>query len=163
MVRFQTEHRFGAPGPAVVTLLADPAFYLGLTLPDLGQPEVLEEHDDESSTVIRLRYEYQGSLDPIVLRLLGSRQLRWIQEVRVDLSTSSGSLHFEVETDPRRLHGAATFVVTTTAAGSVRHLDGDLVVSIPGIGRMAERRIVPGVLQRLDIEAQGIDDRLRPG
>jgi hypothetical protein len=163
MVRFQAEHRFGAPEAAVATLLADPAFYLGLALPDLGQPEILEKRQDRTEMVIRLRYEYEGSLDPIALRLLGASQLRWIQEVRVDLPATSGSLRFEAEKDPRRLHGAANFVLTAAAGGSVRRLDGDLVVAVPGIGRMAERRIVPGVLHRLDVEAQAIEDRLCPG
>jgi hypothetical protein len=31
------------------------------------------------------------------------------------------------------------------------------VVAVPGIGRMAERRIVPGLLARLDIEAEAVD------
>jgi len=35
-----------------------------------------------------------------------------------------------------------------------------LIVAVPGIGRMAERRIVPGLLRRLDIEAQAINDQL---
>ena len=43
-------------------------------------------------------------------------------------------------------------------AGSVIH--GELVVAVPGIGRMAERRIVPGLLRRMDIEAQAMDDEL---
>jgi hypothetical protein len=162
-VRFQTEHRFGAPEVAVATLLGDPAFYLGLALPDLGQPEILEERQDRSETVIRLRYEYEGSLDPIAQRLLGAGRLRWIQEVRVDLSATSGSLRFEAENDPRRLHGAAEFVLTATASGSVRRIDGDLVVAVLGIGQMAERRIVPGVLRRLEVEAQAIEVQLRPG
>ena len=147
----------------MVSLLASPEFYLGLALPDLSRPEVLEERQETSETVIRLRYTYEGSLDPIALRLLGADQLKWIQEVRVDLSADSGSLHFEAESDPRRLHGSASFVLTANAGGSVRRLDGELVVAIPGIGRMAERRIVPGVLQRLDVEAQAIEDQLPSG
>jgi hypothetical protein len=51
-------------------------------------------------------------------------------------------------------------VLSTVDGASVRHLDGDLVVAVLGIGRMAERRIVPGILQRLDIEGQAINDQL---
>jgi hypothetical protein len=162
-VRFHAEHSFRASGPAVASLLASPEFYLGLELPDLSQPELLEERQEASETVIRLRYAYEGSLDPIALRLLGANQLKWIQEVSVDLSAASGSLHFEAESDPHRLHGSASFVLTANASGSVRRLDGELVVAIPAIGRMAERRIVPGVLQRLDVEAQAIEDQLQSG
>jgi hypothetical protein len=160
-MRFHAEHRFGGSVPAVATLLADPAFYLGLALPDLNRPELLEQRQDGNDAVVRLRYEFEGTLDPIAQRLLGSSRLAWIQEVRVHRSACSGALRFEAEKDPRRLHGAATFVLTAVEGMTVRRLDGDLVVAVPGIGRMAERRIVPGVLQRLDVEAQAVDDQLR--
>ncbi|MGH9207805.1 MAG: DUF2505 family protein, partial [Acidimicrobiales bacterium] len=56
---------------------------------------------------------------------------------------------------------AADVVLTADGSGSVRRIDGELVVAVPAIGRMAERRIVPGLLRRLDIEAEALDDRLR--
>ncbi len=81
--------------------------------------------------MVRLRYEFEGTLDPIAQRLLGSSRLAWIQEVHVDRSAGSGSLRFEAEKDPRRLHGAATFVLTRCEGGTVRRLDGELVVAVP--------------------------------
>ncbi len=145
-----------------MALLSDPDFYLGLALPDLSTPELLGVDRSAATTAIRLRYEFTGSLDPIAQRLLGSSRLAWIQEVRLDRSTASGTLHFEAEKDPRRLHGDAQFTFATDGDGVTRHLDGDLVVAVPGIGRMAERRIVPGILRRLDIEATAADERVRP-
>ena len=161
-MRFHAEHRFNGSEQAVTALLADPAFYLGLALPDLSRPELLEEGDDGDKAMLRLRYEFVGSLDPIAHRLIGSSHLAWIQEVRVDRSAGSGALRYEAEKDPRRLYGAADFVLTTAAGGTVRRLDGELIVAVLGVGRMAERRIVPGLLRRLDIEAQALDDQLRP-
>ncbi len=152
-MRFHAEHSFPAPGGAVADLLADPAFYLDLTLPDLGQPELLEATDDGEWSVIRLRYEFVGHLDPMAQRLIGTGRLAWVQEVRVDRPGASGTLGFEAERDPRRLHGSARFTLEPSGAGSRRQLDGELVVAVPGIGRMAERRIVPGLLSRLDVEA----------
>jgi hypothetical protein len=160
-VRFHAEHHFNASGAAVATLLADPAFYLGLSLPDLSRPEILDQRHDGGAAVLRLRYEFEGSLDPIAQRLLGSSRLAWIQEVRVDGASGSGALRFEAEKDPKRLHGAADFVLAPDGDGTLRRLDGDLVVAVPGIGRMAERRIVPGILKRMDVEAQAIDEQLR--
>jgi hypothetical protein len=159
-VRFHTEHTFTGSELAVAALLSDPDFYLGLTLPDLGQPEVLEQREDATGAIVRLRYEFVGSIDPIARRLIGSDHLSWIQEVRVDRSTGSGALGFEAEKNPKQLHGTATFVLTTAGSGCMRRLDGELVVAVPGIGRMAERRIVPGVIRRLDIEAQALNDQL---
>jgi hypothetical protein len=161
-VRFQAEHRFHGPVAAVATLLADPAFYLNLSLPDLGQPELVEEKTDGAEVVVELRYEFVGSLDPIAHRLLGSSRLTWIQEVRVDRQAGSGSLRFEAEKDPRRLHGAAQFTLKAEGNTTVRRIDGDLVVAVVGIGRMAERRIVPGLLHRMDIEAEALEAQLRP-
>jgi hypothetical protein len=159
-VRFRAEHRFRAGQQEVVGVLCDPAFVLGLTLPDLGPPRLLETTDDGVSSLIRLRYEFVGRLDPMAQRLVGSGRLAWIQESRVDRSTGAGTLGFEAEQDPRRLHGSAVFTVVPEGSGSVRRLTGDLVVAVPGIGRMAERRIVPGLLSRLDIEAESVDAAL---
>ncbi len=161
-MRFHAEHQFNGSERAVSAFLSDPAFYLGLTLPDLSRPEVLEQRQDGDRATIRLRYEFVGSLDPIAHRLIGSDRLAWIQEVRVDRSSGAGALRFEAENDPRRLHGNADFTLTSTGGGCVRRLRGELVVAVPAIGRMAERRIVPGLLRRLDIEAQALNAQLEP-
>jgi hypothetical protein len=160
-VRFHAEHRFNGSVAAVTAILSEPAFYLDLVLPDLSQPEMLEQQDDGDGTEIRLRYEFVGSLDPIAQRLIGAGRLAWVQSVRIDRSTGSGSLQFEAEKDPRRLHGKADFNITTSDRGCRRRLEGELIVAVPGVGRMAERRIVPGLLRRLDIEAEAVNERLR--
>jgi hypothetical protein len=156
-MRFHAEHRLAGTVPAVLALLADSNFYVDLALPDLSQPEVLEHHTEEHTTTVRLRYEFTGSLDPIAKRLLGANKLAWIQEVRVDRTTPGGTLSFGAEKDPKRLHGSADFTLTADGDGTLRWIDGELVVAVPGIGRMAERRIVPGLLRRLDIEARKLD------
>jgi Protein of unknown function (DUF2505) len=159
-VRFQAEHSLHAERGAIAALLADPAFYLSLSLPDLGRPELLETTDDGERAEIRLRYEYVGRLDPMARRLLGSGRLAWIQRVGINRSTLTGQLRFEAERDPRRLHGQADFTLEPSGVGTLRRLEGELVVAVPGIGRTAERRIVPGVLTRLDLEAEAVDARL---
>ena len=162
-MRFHAEHRINGSEPAVAALLVDSAFYLDLALPDLSRPEVVEQRADGNEAMLRLRYEFVGSIDPIAQRLLGSSRLAWVQEVRVDKSSGTGALRFEAEKDPKRLHGAADFVLSEADGGTLRSIDGELVVAVPGIGRMAERRIVPGLLRRMDIEAQALDEALKPG
>ncbi len=161
-MRFSSEHRFDGSEQAVLAILSDPEFYVGLTLPDLSVPEVLE-HVDGDEVLVRLRYQFVGSLDPIARRLIGSARLVLIQEVRIDRPAASGTVRLESERDPRRLHGATDFVLSTAGTGTVWRLEGEVVVAIPGIGRMAERRIMPGVVRRLDIEARAVDERLRQG
>ena len=143
-------------------LLSDPDFYLELELPDLSRPEVIERRKGSGDELLRLRYEFVGNLDPIAQRLIGADRLSWIQEMRFDPRAAAGLLTFGAEKDPKRLHGEARFTLGEAEDGGTdRRLDGELVVAVLGIGGMAERRIVPGLLHRIDIEAQALDDRLR--
>ncbi|HEV2369177.1 MAG TPA: DUF2505 family protein [Acidimicrobiales bacterium] len=159
-MRFDARHQFPAPPRDVAEVLADVGFHTGLDLPDLGPPQVVSATRQGDAAEIRLRYEFTGSLDPIARRLLGSHRLTWVQEVKVDLAATRGTLSFGAEADPGRLHGSARFVIEAEGAGSVRRIDGDLVVAVPGVGGMAERRIVPGLLRRIDIEADALRARL---
>lgn len=159
-MRFQAEHRFnGSPGE-VAALLTDPGFYASLLLPDVSNPEVLESSADGERSLLRLRYRYTGNLDATARRLLGKERLAWIQQVTVEHATDSGDLSFQAEADPKRLHGKAHFDLRADGGGCVRRLAGDLVVAVPIIGSRAERKIVPGVVRRLDIEAQAINHTL---
>jgi Protein of unknown function (DUF2505) len=162
-VRFVAEHHFAAPVEAVVAGLLDPAFHRELELPDLRLLDVVDGRAEGSQSRLRLRYEFVGHLDPIARRLLGGRQLTWVQELRLDRRNGTGGLSFESEADPRRLHGAADVALARSDGGSARRIDGELVVAVAVVGGQAERRIVPGLLRRLDIEARALDDRLRAG
>jgi hypothetical protein len=159
-MRFQAEHWFNGSPEAVAALLTDPQFYGQLALPDLSQPEVVESSTEGGRSLLRLRYEFIGSLDPMARRLLGQSRLTWIQQVVVENSTDSGELTFNAEADPKRLHGSAHFSLQSDGGRCVRRLEGELVVAVPLIGSRAEKKIVPGVLRRLDIEAEAINSRL---
>jgi hypothetical protein len=161
-MHFAAEHRFAAPVGAVIAGLTDPAFHRGLQLPDLKLLDV-DVHPNQSETVLRLRYDFVGHLDPLARRLLGGRRLTWLQELRLDRASGGGRLTFAAEADPRRLHGRADVVIEPDDGGTRRTLDGELVVEVPVVGGNAERRIVPGLLRRLDIEAAALDQRLRSG
>ncbi len=147
----------------MASLLFDPDFYLELDLPDLSRPEVLAITADGEGTSLRLRYEFEGRLDSVAKRLLGGRTLAWIQEIRLDPSGIAGTLDFGAEADARRLHGSATFLLEDREGETARNLHGEIKVSVPGVGGMAERRIVPGLLRRMDIEAEVLNQRLVEG
>lgn len=162
-VRFSAEHRFTASPAAVAAVLEDPGFYRALELPDL---RLLEVEGDEAGDGVLLRYEFTGNLDPVALRLLGGERLTWSQQVHLR-GHSGGSLQFAAEANPGLLHGRADFVLHPSggrgharAESTTRRLEGELTVAVPVVGRMAERRIVPGILARLDVEAGEIRRRL---
>lgn len=157
-MRFEAEHRFAGSSDAVRMVLSDPSFYRDLELPDLSRPEVVEHSTSAGAARVLLRYEYTGQLDPMALRLLGGDRLIWTQELV--LTEGGGTLRFLAEAKPDVLHGEASFSLEADGPGSVRHLTGELVVALPIVGPMAERRIVPGILGRMDIEAAAVNRRL---
>lgn len=162
-MRFEAEQRFPGVAPqAIAALLVDPEFEARVELPDLSLPEVVEHRVDGSETILRLRYQYVGELDPIAVRLLGGKKLTWVQELRLDVESGRGTLHFAAEADPKRLHGDAKVTIDGDASRARRRFDGELVVKAPVVGGMAERRIVPGLLRRLDVEAEAVRAHLQP-
>lgn len=159
-MRFQAEHRFEASPARVADVLTDPEFYRELALPDVSRPEVVDSSSTGPEHTLRLRYEFVGSLDSMARRLLGPSRLAWVQDVRVDAATHAGHLSFQAQADPKRLFGTAQFTLDAQAEHCIRHLAGELVVAVPVIGPRAEKKIVPGVLRRLDIEAQAVNEVL---
>jgi hypothetical protein len=161
-MHFTAEHKFPAPPERVAALMVDPEFEARVELPDLSPPTVVEHDVTSAEHVLRLRYEYIGQLDAIARRLLGNRQLVLVQAVRLDPGTGKGQLTLEAEADPDRVHGAATINLTADgASGSVRRLDGDFTVKVRLIGGSVERRLLPGILSRLDVEASALAERVR--
>lgn len=161
-MHFEVEHEFPAPPAKVGDVLCDAAFHTQLDLPDLSRPEVVESSVDGTTRLLRLRYQYIGSLDPIARKILGGRKLTWIQELRLDTTTHTGTLSFSAEEDAGRLYGAAEVAIVAVDGDerSRRHIGGDLHVRVPLVGGTAERRIVPGLVRRLDVEATALSKAL---
>jgi len=161
-VHFEVVHDFPATCAAVATVLCDPAFHTQLDLPDLSRPEVVTSSIDGTTARLLLRYEYIGSVDPIARRIVGNRKLTWMQELRLDTRTFTGTLSFSAEQDAKRLNGDATVALTATGDGERcrRRINGDLHVRVPLVGSTAERRIVPGLVRRLDVEAEALSNEL---
>ncbi len=159
-MRFQAEHRFAAPPPAVADVLVDPAFHRDVELPDVRLLGVVDHRDDGDDALLSLRYQYVGQLDPVVRRLLGDRRLTWVQDLAVARATSVGRLTFAVEGNPQRLHGVARFTLRPDGEQTVWQLEGEVKVRVPLVGASAERRVLGGFLQRLDVEARHVSDRL---
>jgi hypothetical protein len=84
-----------------------------------------------------------------------------VQELRLDVVSGRGTLQFAAEADPNRLYGDASVVIDGDASETRRRFDGELVVKAPVVGGMAERRIVPGLVRRLDVEAEAVRQELQ--
>jgi hypothetical protein len=156
-MRFRADHEFAGTPPAVALILTDAAFHARLDLPDLSRPEIEAHSATGSERTLKLRYEFVGSLDPIARRLLAGRRLTWIQTLVLDTRTGFGTLAFAAEAEPSRLYGNASIRLEEIDSGrTCRRIDGDFFVKFPLVGGTAERRIVPGLVRRLDIEAEAV-------
>jgi hypothetical protein len=162
VVSFHREHEFPAPAAAVAAGMTDAGFVEGLALPDVSPAEILDRRHDAEGDELRVRYQYVGQLDPIARRIVGDSHIAWVQVVTVQPDARRGTLTI----DPVSLHGRvtcnATYALDPAVDGStLRTLDGELVIRVPVIGRTAERRVLEGVLRRLDIEADALREWLR--
>jgi hypothetical protein len=156
MVSFKARHEFDAPPAAVAAAMTDPAFVASLRLPDLEAPEVLEHHADENGTLLRARFRFVGKLDPIARRILGNDRISWVQEVRVDPTSEHGTLAVVPDVHPDRMRFSGEYRLEPTNGGSVRELHGELSIRVPVIAKRAENHILPGLLRRIDLEAEAL-------
>jgi hypothetical protein len=163
-MHFEVRHELSGSPTAVAAILCDPAFHEGLELPDVSAPEIIEHSTNGDSCVCKLRYEFTGHLDPIAQKVVAGRKLEWNQDLTLDCERGRGTLEFSASVDPKRLNGQATIALDALDAldGTRTRLTiaGDLHVRIPLLGGRAEKAIVPGIVRRLEVEADGIEAAL---
>jgi uncharacterized protein DUF2505 len=160
MAAFDLAHEFAAAPDAVAGAMTDAAFVASLRLPDLEPPDVLDRTSGPNGTVIRYRYQFVGRLDPIARRILGNDRISWVQEVRVDPSGTRGDLAVTADAHPERLQFSGDYTLVAHDGGTTRRLRGTFAIKVPLVGRRAEQHILPGLLQRIDLEAEATRDWL---
>src|SRR5690242_13752597 len=134
-MHFSVEHAFPAGRDAVAAVLCDPEFQAQLKLPDLSLPEIVEHTVDGPNRLLRLRYQYVGSLDPIARRVIGNRKLTWLQELRLDTTDYRGTLTLAAEADAKKLNGEAQIALDAVDdTHTQRRISGDLHVRVPLVG-----------------------------
>lgn len=161
-MRFDREHRFRASVQDVERVISDPEFYESLgDLPGVGRPEVLSHSINGAIVALSVRFFYDGHVEPVVIRVLRGRPPSWIHDTEVD--TNEHRVQFrirpEVGGNILRCKGRCTF--ETDGIETVRHLQADLNVRLPLLSRRAERAIGPGIIDRLDREADLLRQRLQ--
>jgi hypothetical protein len=161
-MHFEVEHEFPGSRAQVAEVLCDPAFQTQLDLPDLSKPEVVASSSEGTTRLLRLRYAYVGQVDGLARKIVGGRKLTWIQELRLDTESYTGTLSFSAEEDPGRVNGVAEVAIVAVDgdAASRRRIAGDLHIRIPLVGGTAERKVVPGLVRRLDVEAAALSKEL---
>jgi hypothetical protein len=156
-VKLAARHRFAASVAEVCDGMGDPDFYAGLRLPDVEPPQVLARTEEGDHVDVRVRFRYTGKLDPIARRIVGHDHVTWVQQLEIDRASQSCALQVVPEMGAVPVSCTGMFVLRAEGAGCVRILDGDLRIRVPLIGSRAERSLAPGILSRLDREAEALD------
>jgi Protein of unknown function (DUF2505) len=156
-VKLSASHRFAAAAHAVCDGMGDPDFYAALQLPDVELPEVITRTANGDRVDIQVRFTYTGTLDPIARRIVGHDHVEWVQQLDIDRERLSCALQVVPAVRAIPVSCTGGFVLRDTDTGCVRTLSGDLRIRVPLIGSRAEKSLAPGIMRRLDLEAEALD------
>jgi Protein of unknown function (DUF2505) len=162
-VHFTVDQPIAAPLDRVERAFVDPAFYEALgAMPNIGDPEVLECIEGDSQLSLRVRYAFTGQLAAPARRVLDPAKLTWIVDSTVDKKTGATTFRMLPDHYADRLECFGSYVLS--AAGpdaTMQHMEGELRVNYPVVGRLAERGIVLGLKEHIAQEARVVEEWVR--
>jgi hypothetical protein len=160
-VKLNATHIFSAPVGAVCEGMGDADFYAQLLLPDLEAPELLVRTVDGDRVDIHTRFTYTGKLDPIAKKIVGKDHITWVQRLVIDSAAHSAELTVSPEVGVIPVSCRGTFELHEADGDQcLRTLDGELKIKIPIIGSKGEKSLAPGIMRRLDLEAEALNEFL---
>lgn len=154
-MRFVVDQPIAAPCDRVEQALVDPAYYRALAaMPNIGEPEVLELSERVGRVDLRVRFAYTADLSGPARKVLDPTKLTWVVESSVDLASHMTTFRMLPDHYGDRIecHGAYTLRADGSQA-TIQHIEGDLRVHYPIIGKLAERSIVTGLKDHMAQEA----------
>jgi hypothetical protein len=138
--------------------MGDPAFYAELRLPDVEPPEVVVRTVDGDRVDMHVRFTYTGKLDPVARRIVGHEHVAWVQRLKIDPGSGTAALSVDPDVGVIPVTCSGTFTLHDVDGGRcLRTLAAELKIRVPIIGSRAEKSLAPGILRRLDLEAQALD------
>jgi hypothetical protein len=158
-VRFDVDQPIAAPAQRVEEALVDPGFYEALaTMPNIGEPDVLECTASDGKVRLRVRYAFTGELAAPARRVLDPAKLTWVVDSTVDRATHTTSFRMLPDHYRDRLECEGSYsLIAADPASTIQRMAGDLRVNYPIVGRLAERGIVLGLKENVAQQAHVIE------
>jgi hypothetical protein len=158
-MRFNVDQPIAAPVDRVEAALVDPRFYEALaSMPNIGDPDVLECTARDGEVLLRVRYAFTGELAAPARRVLDPAKLTWVVESKVNRSTFTTAFRMLPDYYANRLTcGGSYTLVPNGDNGTIQRMEGDLRVNYPVVGRLAERGIFLGLKENVAQEAAIIE------
>lgn len=159
-MHFTVDQPIAAPLDRVEEAFVDPAFYAALgAMPNIGDPEVLECRERESLVLLRVRYAFTGELAAPARRVLDPAKLTWVVESKVDQTTSATTFRMLPDHYADRLECFGSYTLAADGStATMQHMEGELRVNYPLVGRLAERGIALGLKEHIAQEARVIEE-----
>ncbi len=150
------------PPARAVAAYATPAFYVGRPgRDDIAVVEVVRHEDQGERTLIEVRMAFTGSLSGAVRRVIDPDKLSWV--TRTEVRPAEARTSWEVLPDhyPDRLSASGGYRFEQGDDGpdsTVVHVEGDLLVRVPIVGRSVEKVIVTDLQEYIADEVARIAD-----
>jgi hypothetical protein len=159
-LRFAIDHRFSTTLDRLESLLHEPTLYerMQRVLPGIERIELLDS--EERDRVVRRRVRYtpraEHKLPAFARGVISPDMLIWVEE-----STIYRDQHrIEYRVLPNlplrwrdRFSSSGTFSFAPVDGGVTRHIEGEVVVRAPLLGRIVERMLVKEVTESFTAEA----------
>jgi hypothetical protein len=160
MTHFTVDQLIAAPPDAVQAAFCDDTFYPALgALPGIAPPEVIEHAVDGEQIRLRVRYRFNGPLAPPARAVLDPAKLSWIDSSTIDVPARHTRWMIQPEHYGRNLRCGGQYSFLAAPGGhTTQHIEADLRVSWPLVGRLVERALLSGLRQHLAAEA-GVVER----
>ena len=150
------------PPARAVAAYGTPAFYVGRPgRDDIAMVEVVRHDDLGERVLIEVRFAFTGSLSPAVRAVIDPAKISWVTRTEVRPAEARTSWVVLPDHYPDRLSASGSYRFEEGDDGpdsTIVHVEGDLKVRVPIVGRSVERVIVTDLRQYIRDELAGIPD-----
>ena len=150
------------PPARAVAAYGTPAFYVGRPgRDDIAMVEVVRHDDLGERVLIEVRFAFTGSLSPAVRAVIDPAKMSWVTRTEVWPAEARTSWVVLPDHYPDRLSASGSYRFEEGDDGpdsTIAHVEGDLRVRVPIVGRSVERVIVTDLRQYIRDELAGIPD-----
>ena len=137
--------------------LADPGLYATYTgLDKVAVPDLVGHDIDGDQVTLRMRYRFAGTLNGAARALIDPAQLTWVDVAVHDLATHTTEFRLEPDHYRKQFRAHGRYRIEDLGDRCRRRADIEVVVAVPGVGRVVERAIASGLEEHLRDERSAL-------
>ena len=164
-MKFTLDASAAVPPAQAIAAYGSPAFYEARPVrDDIAVLGVVRHEETGTQVLIDVHYAFKGSVSSAVRAVIDPSRMSWVTQTVIDLDGLRSSWTVVPDHYPDRLTAAGShrFVPEDGGAATVVHVEGELKVHVPIVGRTVERVIVNDLRAYVADEVTGIADLAAP-